>query len=282
MFILFKRFKLSYFALLFLIIFTVTFLGVLFGTSYFNVKSTYYLNTLGDNLKNEVNILLSGISDDGNNIDFITVLTIKPRRSKIEITQIPTDTLTRIVDTNQPLKNVYSIGDTEIFIQKVSEITGIHFTYYAIGKFQAFENVIDILGNIKYDVPYDMKYNDTKTQTNINVSGNLKEINGKNTLDIIRYSKLNHLPKDTDTFASQLLSVILSQNLNEKDIEKMDNIVREFSQNSNTNLKSDDVETYISIFKSIIVKDIKIKNFGGKYKNIDGYTYFIPDGNLKD
>ena len=281
MFILFKRFKLSYFAILFVLIFSVTFLGVLFGTSYYNVKSTYYVDTLPNELKYDVNILLSGISDDGNSIDFITVLNIKPKRSKIEITQIPKDTFTRVVDTNQPLKNVYSIGGAEMFLEKVSEISGIDFTYYIIGKFSTYEDVIDILGNIKYDVPFDMIYKNEKTQTSINITKNLKELSGKNALDIIRYSKAKLTNKDTDSYVSHILSEILFQKLNEKDIEKMDNIVREFSQNSDTNLNFDDVTTYIAILKSIIVKDVKIKNMDGQYKNIDGYTYFIPEGNLK-
>ena len=122
MFILFKHLKPSHFYILFALSFVATFFGVLFGTSYYSVKSTYYFKTLPNEYKSKVNVLITASDDDSTSMDHIVILSLKPEEEKIEITPIQTDTLVKIIDTNHPLKNVYSIGGAEMFLEKITAI----------------------------------------------------------------------------------------------------------------------------------------------------------------
>lgn len=277
MFVLFKHIKPSKFYIIFALVFVTTFLGVLFGTAYYNVKSTYYLRSLPDDLKDNINILVAGIDDMGTSADAIVVATVEPVNSKIKITSIPSNTMIKVIDTNHPLKNIYSIGGQEMLLQKVSELLNIDIKYYAFSRFSSFEEVIDILGGVEFDVPYDMYYTDKKQELTIDLKKGKQVLDGEAALKLIRFSKSETETLERDRIIKQFFKELINQKLNDKHISKFPSAIKEVIRNTTTNLLSYDTDTYIALARSIIKKNIEINTINGEQRYIDGYMYFIPD-----
>lgn len=261
MFVLFKHLKSSHFYILFALIFIATFLGVLFGTSYYSVKSTYYLKSLPQNYKTGINVLLTASDDDSTSIDYIAVLSMNPQKQTVEITPIQTDTLVKIVDNNHPIKNVYSVGGADMFVQKITELTNMDITFYSFSKFSTLKNILYTYGKLDLNTK---KYDKTL-------------VNAKDIFEIIKDIKKNGNTKEKEAFFTTVTKEFLNQKTYGEWIDKTPDLIREFVQYSDTNFKLSDIEIYIAILKSLSEKDVSVNAVKGTYSNIDGYTYFLPD-----
>jgi anionic cell wall polymer biosynthesis LytR-Cps2A-Psr (LCP) family protein len=259
-FVLFKQFKPSHFYILFALIFVATFSGVLFGTSYYNVKSTYYFNSLPLEYKEGINVLLTASDDGSTSLDYIAVLSMNPQKQTVEITPIQTDTLVKIVDNNHPIKNVYSVGGADMFVQKITELTNMDITFYSFSKFSTLKNILYTYGKLDLNTK---KYQKTL-------------VNAKDIFEIIEDIKNNGNTKEKEAFFTNVTKEFVNQKTSGEWTDKTPDLIREFVQNSDTNFKLSDIEIYIAILKSLSKKDVSITDVKGTYSNIDGYTYFIP------
>lgn len=261
MFVLFKRFKPSHFYILFALIFVATFSGVLFGTSYYNVKSTYYFNSLPQEYKEGINVLLTASDDDGTSMDYIAILSMNPQKQTVKITPIQTDTLIKFVDNNHPIKNVYSIGGADMFVQKIEELTNMDITFYSFSKFSTLKNILYTYGKLELNTD---KYQKSS-------------VNAKEIFEIVKDIKKDGNTKEKEAFFLAVIKAFMNQKTSSEWIDNTPDLIREFVQYSDTNFKLSDVEIYTAILKSLSEKDVSVNAIKGTYSNIDGYTYFLPD-----
>ena len=263
--------------IIFALIFVSVFSGVLCAVSYKSVMSSYYINALDDSQKSGVNILAAGIDDMSISADAIVVANVNPEKDKITIVSVPSETIVKIIDTNHPLKNVYSIGGTDMLVQKTAEILGIDINYYICTKFSAFENVIDILGGVEFNVPYDMQYQDKKQGLKINLKKGKQTLDGEKALKLLRFTKSKTDLANRENVTTDFFKACIDQKLNNKHFSKITSAAKEVMKNTKTNLLSYDIDAYSAIAKSVMSKNIEIKKIEGKINTTDGYSFFYPD-----
>ncbi|QIL45647.1 LCP family protein [Vagococcus coleopterorum] len=143
------------------------------------------LNENIDPLKDPISILVLGVDNDeerdlgSTRTDTMMLMTVNPSREKITMTTIPRDTYTQINSQNfvgkAKINSAFAYGGIDSAVDSVEylfadkdidpstgaavpvNVTPIN--YYMTVDFKAFEEIIDALGGIELDVPYDISEN---------------------------------------------------------------------------------------------------------------------------
>jgi len=85
----------------------------------------------------------------------------------------------------------------------------------AVINFDGFRQMIDALGGMKIDVDMDMRYKDSSDGTDINLTKGLQQLNGKQTLDFVRYRESNEgTAESSDLDRNKREEEVLNQILN--------------------------------------------------------------------
>ncbi|MCK8061506.1 MULTISPECIES: LCP family protein [unclassified Fusibacter] len=134
--------------LIFIVAFLVTFV----------VGASFFVN-------DSVNILVYGL--EGKRSDTMMVVMLDASKDSIHVISVPRDTYNPVEGHNglgaKKLNAVYGFkegGGTEGLISSVERITGIRIDHYIEVEYEGVKSVVDLVGGIPVNVPFDMKYSD--------------------------------------------------------------------------------------------------------------------------
>lgn len=145
---------------------------------------------------NRVNFLILGMEDVRS--DTLIFASFCPDTKKVSLINIPRDTYIhrKGYDTAEQRKINSVYGDHGVLGVKktVSHILNqapVH--HYVTMDYEGVEKIIDAFGGVEVDVPFDMVYNDpyAKPPLSINISQGRQVLNGKKSLEFLRYRKGN-------------------------------------------------------------------------------------------
>ncbi|MBR5329161.1 MAG: LCP family protein, partial [Firmicutes bacterium] len=104
---------------------------------------------------------------------------------EIRLLSMPRDTYVTIPSTGskEKLNHAYAYGGVELAKQTIEENFGIHCEYYMDVDFQGFIDIIDALGGVTVDVPYDMVYE----EEGINLEAGVQKLDGDKALQFCRF-----------------------------------------------------------------------------------------------
>ncbi len=146
---------------------------------------------------NKINILILGM--EGIRTDTIILANFCPDSKKVNLINIPRDTyIHRKGYNNAELRKINSVNGAHGIPgvkQTVSYILdGIPIHHHIILDYKGVENIIDQLGGVEVDVPIHMKYKDpsSKPPLNIDIPPGKQILDGKKSLDFLRYRKGNN------------------------------------------------------------------------------------------
>ena len=76
-------------------------------------------------------------------------------------------------------------------IKEVSEITGINLDYYAVVNNNALIQIVDIIGEIEFEVPINMDYDDPTQDLHIHFKKGMQKIDGEKAELLLRFRHNN-------------------------------------------------------------------------------------------
>jgi LCP family protein required for cell wall assembly len=136
-------------------------------------------------------ILLLGVdSRDGDRgrSDTIIVATVNPHTEQILLTSLPRDTYAKIPGYGSTkINHAMAHGGVSLVKDTVEQFLDIEIDHYMTIDFKGFQKAIDVLGRVTINVEKDMRYRDPTDGTNINIKKGLQELDGKNSLDYVRF-----------------------------------------------------------------------------------------------
>lgn len=146
---------------------------------------------------NRVNFLILGMEDV--RTDTIILGNFCPDSKKLDLISIPRDTYIHRKGYNsaeqRKINSVNGVHGIPGIKKTVSHILdGIPISYYITLDYKGVEKIIDELGGVEVDVPFHMKYSDIASDPplNIDISPGRQTLNGKRSLDFLRYRKGNN------------------------------------------------------------------------------------------
>ncbi|MBD3108509.1 LCP family protein [Bacillus sp. AGMB 02131] len=237
--------------------------------------------------KEPVSILLLGIEDyatggSGGRSDTIMVATFNPDLKTMKLLSIPRDTKVYIPSRDKYDKINHSFNDgKESTIETVEEFLDIPIDYYATVNFEGFKNIIDEIGGVDVEVPFDFwEYTDKWPQEKIYFKEGLSHLNGE---EALAYARMRQRDPNGDFGRNerqkQIISAMIDSIISPKNLLKIDEIAKHASTNTETNIKASEGISFITKFKSFTsdnIKSLTIEGTGGK-DPISGIYYYIPD-----
>ncbi len=246
-----------------------------------NGKSLAHLNDGIDPTKDPYSVLVLGIDDDEERAlgsartDTMILVTVNPKEDLISMVSIPRDTYTYI-DTPEfqgkdKINAAYTYGGDEGAIQAVQDLLNIPINYFLTVDFIAFEHVIDALGGIDIDVPFDVhseyaseNYNDGE----VIIKQGPQTLNGEQALVFARMRKV-----DTDIERGKRGQYVIEQTIKKAtevgSVTKYLNVIKAVDGHFWTDMSTD---TMMAIVQSSLTKDYTFENYTFSWMSFD---YFI-------
>lgn len=233
--------------------------------------------------KDVINILLLGIEEieGAKNTDAIIIATLNKKNNTIKLTSLMRDLYVDIPGHNKNrINSVYAKGGIELLYQTIFTNFGIPIDGYAKVGFDAFENIVDMIGGV--DVKLTQKEASYLNSTNYIskkehrvVQAGTQTLNGNQTMGYVRIRKVATETEASDFGRTQRQRVVLNGIF---DKVRSKNIVQ-LTLLMNSILNGVDIETDITKkqFTDVIATGIRldIKNMenkripsDGNYKNI--------------
>lgn len=132
-------------------------------TSNWTDMSPFYMLLLGVD-SSEARLSGDEVGDEGGygagqenyRTDTIILARIDPGNKKITLVSIHRDTLYPVYGREQKINNAYSLGGVAGTIETISEYAGVPISHYAAINIDGLYAIVDALGGVEVDVPYDI------------------------------------------------------------------------------------------------------------------------------
>ena len=158
------------------------FVGIIFGSVILYSKISG--KELGDLTHNDVQqdekasktVLIAGLHPDGPLTDFIMIAKYNPKTGRVNAMSIPRDT--KVVGTiDGKINSAYATKkrDIKFLAEKVKDLTGISVDNYVLLDTGAVRKMVDAIGGIPMNVPFDMDYDDNEQNLHIKLKKGQEE-----------------------------------------------------------------------------------------------------------
>ena len=191
-------------------------------------------------------ILLGGLDDENGGSDTNLLVTVDARNSRIDVVSLPRDTLLDVPWSVKKLNNAYHHGGFTQTMAEVSRLLGIPVDHYITVDLQAFEELVEAIDGVDFDIPVDMDYDDPYQELHIHFSKGPRRLNGKEALQVVRWRQNNdgsgYPPADIGRIGTQqaFLKAAAKQMLHISNWDK--------------------IRTYAEIFQKWVDTDLELSN----------------------
>lgn len=240
-----------------------------------------------------------GIANSSFNGDSLMVLTFNPKTLNTTILSIPRDSYVPIACFANQRKNkiTHAAWQGEECMQKTIEnLLDVDIDYYVKINFKGVVKLVDTLGGVKIDVPYNLCEQNSNRQwgdKTVYIEKGLQNLDGEKAL---AYSRNRHpnpdmcsakwTNYDSNDFVrgqhqQEVVRALLNKVKNIKDLNQIYDLLDTISTNMNTNMSSEQILSLYNVFKDISKKASKNTNMdqllGFQRLYLNGYSQMIYD-----
>ena len=138
----------------------------------------------------------------GGNTDTMILVTYDTKGKSVDAMSLPRDTMVNVSWNNKKLNTVYNYykgRDKETQVEKgmtalrvhVGKLTGILPDFYVMVEWNAVGELVEAIGGVTFDVPYDMHYDDPVQDLHIHQDKGERKLTGEDAMQVIRWRKNN-------------------------------------------------------------------------------------------
>lgn len=149
-----------------------------------------------ETVSGRLNLLLMGVDSRGDTItgrtDAMLVLSLDKEHGTMDILSIPRDSYVPIIgyNTNSKITHAFAYGGEKMAQDTVENLLNMQIDHYAVFNFTSFMKIIDDLGGIEVDVPYDFTEQNSKGKQNaIHFKKGKQTLSGEQAL---AYARMRH------------------------------------------------------------------------------------------
>lgn len=244
-----------------------------------------------DPKKDNFSVLFIGIDDSKSRnfksdtrSDALILATFNAKDKSAKMVSIPRDSYVYIPceDKYDKITHAHAYGGVKCTVESVENLFDIRIDYYVKMNFYAFIDVVDALGGIEVEVPYDIKEKDSEDHHNaIVLKKGLQKLNGEEALALARTRK-----KDNDIERGkrqqQILKAILEKASKASSITKYDDVIEAVGNNMKTNFTFDDIKSliyYVTSRENIDIESLQLK---GTDQNDGVYYYQLDEESVQE
>ncbi|TDF94070.1 LCP family protein [Paenibacillus piri] len=226
--------------------------------------------------------LLMGIDyreDSGSlNSDVIMVVTLNPENDSATLVSLPRDLQmapkglpSRKANYYYPYFNNTDKKNAFTETKKVfSDFMGVPVDYMVTIDFEGFRRVVDLMGGLTLNVDMDMRYVDDEDGTDINLKKGIAKLNGKQTLDFVRYRKSNRNTAESSDLArnqrqQQVLDELMNSMKSAGGVAKLGQIIETVGNHMKTDVPSSQIRDLITTYYDISPASVNYIHLDGDW-----------------
>ncbi|WP_436875010.1 LCP family protein [Mammaliicoccus lentus] len=209
--------------------------------------------------------------------DAMIYTTFNRDKKQIRMVSIPRDTLSYVpaVKYYDKITHAHAIDGPEGSMDSVESTLNVPVDYYARINMEAFVEVIDELGGVEFNVPFDLNEPNTEDKGRIKVKKGKHNLSGDEALAVVRSRK-----QDSDLERGkrqmEMIKAIIRKAQETNSINKLDDLVKIVGKNAKHNFSFKDIQNLATTYSSSKVK-IKSEQLVGTDSNVNGVYFFNPD-----
>ncbi|WP_099159470.1 LCP family protein [Virgibacillus ndiopensis] len=239
-----------------------------------------------DPVEDNVSVLIIGVDDsekrDYNGhgrSDTLILATFNKKKGNVKLLSIPRDSYVYVpeVDYFTKINHAHAYGGPKASIETVENFLNVPVDYFVRVNFEAFIEVVDSLGGIEYDVPFEMSEMDSKDNKNaIHLMPGNQELNGEEALALARTRKYDN-DIERGKRQQEIIKTVVKEAASASSILKLGDLIEAVGDNMTTNLSFDEMKSFMSygINNNFSITSINLEGSGGKMN--DGLWYYQVD-----
>lgn len=231
-----------------------------------------------------VNLLVMGLDDEEVRSDTMLFLNYSPEYKKLNVLSIARDTRVKVRGRMEKINALVGIGGISLAVKGAEQLTGMKVNYYTVLNFAAFRRIIDELGGVEFDVPFDMNYDDPLQNLHIHLSKGKQILDGSRAEQLVRYRKGNRNGEgyeDGDIGRSkmqqQFIKAFIEQKTKFSYLTKADDVFMLLRKNLKTNIQIADLAAYVKYLNNMGQTEVNSYTLPGEATYIDNLWYYICD-----
>ncbi|MBQ1213170.1 MAG: LCP family protein [Clostridia bacterium] len=233
--------------------------------------------------KKVFNFLVMGLDKKSANTDVIMIVNLDVEKNTVNVVQLPRDTYIRYDGKGGRINTLYahywyqapsncnSKEQCKYAMEKTAESIEaalcIQIDYYALVYLDVFKEVVDGIGGVYMNVPYDMYYVDDTPgeELYVNLKAGPQTLNGSQAEQFIRY-RSGYITADIGRLDAQkmFISAMLSQLKSSLTLSKAVNVAKSVIGNTVTDVSVADAQYYIQQLAEVDLSKIMMLTMAGE------------------
>lgn len=235
------------------------------------------------------NVLLLGVDKEGVRADTIMLFSVDNVNKTTKVLSIPRDTKITL-NTGKTMKINACLGfksREKFMIETVKTITKMPVHYYCEVNFEGFIEIIDILGGVDYNVPFDMNYDDPVQDLHIHLKKGMQHLDGQAAHDFVRFRHNNkgegeyapgeYAKGDIGRIDAQqkFLKELFRQKMQPQYLLKAPALINAAYENVKTNFTISSALDFVTILKSAESTNLESFVLPGEGRYIGNVSYYV-------
>lgn len=221
----------------------------------------------------------------GGNTDTMMLASYDVAKQEANVMSIPRDTMTNVRWSIKRLNSVYNVYGIDGLREHVEMITGVYPDFYVIVEWTAVGELVDAIGGVMFDVPYNMNYDDDAQNLHIHQEAGLRRLYGDDAMQVIRWRKNNGNQNSVGDIGrleiqQDFMAAVVKECLQLKNLPKVGELAEIFQQNVETNLSIGNLIWFgTQAFQLDTENDLHFYTLPANYNaSWKGQSYVIPYG----
>jgi anionic cell wall polymer biosynthesis LytR-Cps2A-Psr (LCP) family protein len=164
-------------------------------------------------------------------------------------------------------------------MEQLGEMLGIGFDYYAEIELPAFPKIVDILGGVWIDVPYQLVYHDPDQDLNINIQAGMQLLNGQQAEGLVRFRSYPSGDLGRNAVQMEFIKQLLRQALTKEAVMRDPLGIINVVLSDVRHTVGADALRYLPYINDIKTENIRTYTMPGEGKYIGDVSYFVADEN---
>ena len=200
-------------------------------------------------------LVLGRDTGGGGNTDTMLLASYDVTNQKATVMSIPRDTMVNVpwdVKKINSVYNYYGGGEKGIkaLYKEISQLVGFEPDYQVVVEWEAVGAIVEAIGGVYFDVPYDMDYHDPYQSLVIEQAKGYRKLSGDDAMQVIRWRKNDRNspygnPEIGDSgrmkIQQDFLKAVLKQLLQLKNVANIGKIAKVFEENVETDLSFENI-----------------------------------------
>ena len=228
-------------------------------------------------------ILVAGTDEGGYRTDSMMLVNVNRTEKTIHLVSIPRDTLVYCEYSVPKLNSAYGWaggGDDGMqeLLTRVEEIVGFRPDGYVVTDLACFEELVDLMGGVTFDVPVEMHYNDPSQNLYIDLSAGEQKLDGAQAMQVMRF-RSGYADADLGRVKVQrdFLAAALHQWASVKNAYKLPSAIRLITEHTKTDLTSAQLAWLAESAALCGTDGLTMATMPGSAAWIGGGSYYVLD-----